>query len=407
MHQTEALLAQIGQFEQFVNDRVALATDLQQARFQAVAGTVAASRRIIAISHDAGLVLVSAGLIFAAVVSVLIYRSIVLPLRYCSTQFRHIAGFDLRVDNSGTAPTGPDALSRMAADLTTMRSSLRALIEKVVAATNHLSVAGDEFQRSSVQVREVAGSQAARSCDASAATEQMTATVQEIARAAAETAEFAHQVDEKVRYSVDVEAKETLLEMQRAIGAVEANNQEIQNVSASVTEVGDIIGFIGGVAEQTNLLALNAAIEAARAGEHGRGFAVVADEVRNLATRTTGAAAEIKGKIEHMQAGVRQAAARMDVSRESVRRGSVAVNRIVELLREIESMNKKLRALNESIAVSTEEQTNTSAAIASGVAAMNSSSEALAGHAQDINTQAAGVCDITASISKEILKFRI
>jgi methyl-accepting chemotaxis protein len=235
----------------------------------------------------------------------------------------------------------------------------------------------------------------------------MSATIQEIARAAAATAEFAHQVDEKVRYSVDVEAKTTLEEMDSAIQAVEANNAEIQFVSSSAREVGDIIGFISGIAEQTNLLALNAAIEAARAGEHGRGFAVVAEEVRKLATRTTEATVEIKGKIERMQTEVRKAASRMDGSRESVRRGSVAVNRIIDLLREIESMNKRLRTLNESIAVSTEEQTNTASEIADSVAAVNSSSDVLTGHAGAIHTQAGGVCKLATAISQEILKFRI
>ncbi len=184
---------------------------------------------------------------------------------------------------------------------------------------------------------------------------EMMATVQEIAKSASSAAESAHEAD--------AEADKGKVVVTEAMGAMSALSDQIQSSSSTVATlaadseaIGSVLDVIRGIAEQTNLLALNAAIEAARAGEQGRGFAVVADEVRTLASRTQESTQEIQGMIERLQDGASNAVTAMEKGREQSDKSEELVENAVESLAMIAGAVAMINTMNAQIASAAEEQ---------------------------------------------------
>ncbi|WP_375709467.1 methyl-accepting chemotaxis protein [Pseudomonas sp. NCCP-436] len=199
--------------------------------------------------------------------------------------------------------------------------------------------------------------QAVRTDSVAAAINELGAAAQEIARNAADAsvqASEARRDAEEGQHMVE----RTLGSMSELSQKIQAAGTHIEMLSEKSDDIGQILDVIKGISEQTNLLALNAAIEAARAGEAGRGFAVVADEVRNLAQRTQSSAQEIQQMIEQLQAGAREAVATMTESRrysdDSVRIGEQAGDNLRGVTRRIGDID----GMNQSVATATEEQTS-------------------------------------------------
>ncbi|MDH5614007.1 MAG: methyl-accepting chemotaxis protein [Gammaproteobacteria bacterium] len=181
------------------------------------------------------------------------------------------------------------------------------------------------------------------------------ATVQEIAKSAASAAEAAHEAD--------VEADKGKIVVTEAMGAMSALSDRIDSTSSAVASlaadtdaIGSVLDVIRGIAEQTNLLALNAAIEAARAGEQGRGFAVVADEVRTLASRTQESTQEIQSMIERLQDGASNAVTAMGKGKEQTVKSEELVENAVESLAMIAASVAMINTMNAQIASAAEEQ---------------------------------------------------
>ncbi|NHZ69797.1 MAG: methyl-accepting chemotaxis protein, partial [Thermotogales bacterium] len=184
---------------------------------------------------------------------------------------------------------------------------------------------------------------------------EMAATVQEVARNAATAAGAARDANEEAGSGKRV-VKETIQAINSLAGEVQSASDVINQLAADSEAIGGVLDVIRGIAEQTNLLALNAAIEAARAGEQGRGFAVVADEVRTLAQRTQTSTQEIQSMIEKVQSGARNAVNVMESGREQA---AGSVSKAGEAGTSLETINSAVSAINDmnmQIASAAEEQ---------------------------------------------------
>ncbi|MBK3847658.1 MULTISPECIES: methyl-accepting chemotaxis protein [Stutzerimonas] len=215
--------------------------------------------------------------------------------------------------------------------------------QRVLAASNSSMINSDE--------------QSSRTNSVAAAINQLGAAAQEIARNAADASQQASGASHQAEDGLKV-VERNIEAMKQLSNNISASCQQIEALNSQTVGIGQILDVIKGISEQTNLLALNAAIEAARAGEAGRGFAVVADEVRSLAHRTQTSAQEIHGMIEKLQVGARDSVSTMTESQRQSEASVGIANQAGERLGSVTLSIGEIDAMNQSVATATEEQTS-------------------------------------------------
>ncbi len=235
----------------------------------------------------------------------------------------------------------------------------RELIGDVKKASNSVAAAGAQLTGSAGQLSQGANEQAEKSRQVAAASEEMSQTVEDIARSAASIALSAAAASSTAKSGGET-VGEAVREVREIAATVSESTRHITSLAELSQKIGDIIAIINEIADQTNLLALNAAIEAARAGEHGRGFAVVADEVRKLAERTTSATSEVSGIILEIQGKVTSAVSSIDRVSAKVDRGVDLSSKAGEELGNIVTTVEDLQQMVQQIATAIEEMSATS-----------------------------------------------
>jgi methyl-accepting chemotaxis protein len=254
-----------------------------------------------------------------------------------------------------------DELGQLATALNQFLDKLHSLIKRVATASTQVKESSEKLLKINTESQEMISSQHSATEMAATAVREMSATVQEIARNASDAAKATQQADDDAQEGNSrVSASSSSIRDQAS--DVERAAEAIHTLESETQGVGAVLEVIRGIAEQTNLLALNAAIEAARAGEQGRGFAVVADEVRTLASRTRQSTDEIREMIERLQVGASNAVSVMEDARNkaqvSVERAESAgesLSEITKAVSEISDMNMQIASAAEEQSVATEE----------------------------------------------------
>ncbi|WP_409526709.1 methyl-accepting chemotaxis protein [Pseudomonas sp.] len=246
-----------------------------------------------------------------AAIATVLTRSIVVPLADAVAVAERVATGDLTQDIRVIGRDEPALLLRA---LSRMQNNLRDTIRKIAASSDQLASASEELHTVTEDTSRGLHQQSAEIDQAATAVNQMTAAVEEVANNAVSTADASKGADQTTRDGRE-QVNQALASIQHLVNDVAGTSTEIEQLASNANEISRVLDVIGAIAGQTNLLALNAAIEAARAGEAGRGFAVVADEVRALAHRTQQSTAEIEQMIAGIQNGTERAVAAMHSSR--------------------------------------------------------------------------------------------
>jgi len=280
----------------------------------------------------------------------LLTRSIVTPLNRALLAAQTIAGGNL---TNVIEVDGKDEPARLLGALSTMQASLRKTIEQIAGSATQLGAAAEELSTVTQEASRGLQQQTNEIEQAATAVNEMTAAVEEVARNAVSTSEASNQSTQAAR-----EGRDRVVE---TVGAIQTMTHDVQNTSVMIEglatqgrDIGKVLDVIRAIAEQTNLLALNAAIEAARAGEAGRGFAVVADEVRALAHRTAQSTQEIEKMVAGIQNGTGHAVASMQQSNqrtqstlEMARAAGVALEQITQSIQLINERNLVIASASE------------------------------------------------------------
>ena len=296
-------------------------------------------------------------------VGIFMTRSIVRPINRVAEVFKRVANGDLtkRADVASR-----DEIGDIGKYLNNSVDSLHRIIAKVAESSSSIASTANALDASAEQMAAGVEQASSQINSVAAASEEMSATSSEIAQNCVMAAKSSDKATNAAA-SGETVIKETIAVMNRINETVKGSATIIKSLGARSEQIGEVVGLINEIADQTNLLALNAAIEAARAGEHGRGFAVVADEVRKLAEKTAEATKEIKNTIDAMQSEAKKAVTSMESGVKEVEVGANEAKKSGDALQDILAQISTVTAEINQIATASEQQTATTNEIANNI----------------------------------------
>ncbi|MBW4936639.1 HAMP domain-containing methyl-accepting chemotaxis protein [Marinobacter sp. F4206] len=321
--------------------------------------------------------------------ALLITRSIVSPVNRAVSIASEVASGNLTVDIDAT---GTNEIGRLMAALATMVTSLRELVKSIETGATNIAASAEELSTVTNQTSEGINRQKQETDQVATAMNEMTATVADIARSAEQAFEVATGAASQASDG-ELEVRETVSQVNNLAREVNQSMETIQGLQKETANIGTVLDVIKSVAEQTNLLALNAAIEAARAGEQGRGFAVVADEVRSLAQRTQASAQEIETLVTALQSSAGDSVSAMESSTAMATNTLERATATGKTIERITSAVDEIKQYNNQIATASEQQTSVAEEINQNITSI-----------RDVTDQSAASSNQTASSSVELAR---
>lgn len=322
-----------------------------------------------------------------------------------ATSFRDVSTGDgdlqRRIDVKGS--DGIDVLGRI---FNGFIEKLQSIMSQVISDSSNLVGVASHLNSISASSSDSALQQQTQIEQVATAMNEMTATATEVATNARSAADAAEKADSDVNSGMVI-VEQTVSSINSLASEVERANDVIRTLQSDSDEIGTVLDVIRGIAEQTNLLALNAAIEAARAGEQGRGFAVVADEVRTLASRTQQSTEEIQKMIERLQAGANDAVNVMEESHIKAKNSVDQASKTGQALQKITSAVNTINQMNLQISNAAEQQTSVAHEIDVSLNKINQASHESVSHAGEASQESENLNQLASHLQELMQQFKV
>lgn len=366
-------------------------------------------KRLVSYSNKLLIIILIVGavsIIIGIFMSMKTTKSIKAPVEKAAEQLELMSKGDFTFSISQNAINRGDELGVIARAMDALNTNLKNVFNEIITSVHSLTSSATQLSSIAEEMSRTAESSSSRANSVATASEEMSQTVVDVAKNTASIAESAKRAVDTAQHGNSIVEK-SVSEVREIDETVNESAKFVKSLGERSAHIGEIVSVINDIADQTNLLALNAAIEAARAGEQGRGFAVVADEVRKLAERTAQATSEIEDMIKAIQNEVTKAVDIMDSATTKVQSGVELTTQAGDALKAIVKSSDELQLMVQQIASATEEMSATSEQISKEIVDIANASRDTTASSQETAQAAVGLSRIATKLDETVRFFRL